>query len=235
MPAFKERPLWWRTASTGIRRTEQVGRSGRQLRGGSFSILLATFVTFSLLRRSLLRVYPERVTSIPHVARIFMRTAPHHYLRTFRKRSALTQVDIACFLGARSGAKVSRLERLSRFPNLKTAFACQAILGVPADRLFPGIFTTVCGSVTERARVLRISIGGRSPALAGNGKKKHSTLSCFTGALTNSSARQRFVWIALRDHPTRHTASLFFMYHSFHHDNLILSLSPISRGLGMSS
>ena len=101
------------------------------------------------------------MTSIPRVARIFMRTAPHNYLRTFRKRSALTQVDIAFLLGARSGAKVSRLERLSRFPNLKTAFACQVIFGVPADALFPGLYRDIASHLAERAKVLRLTVSRR--------------------------------------------------------------------------
>lgn len=90
-----------------------------------------------------------------------MRTAPHNYLRTFRKRSALTQVDIAFLLGARSGAKVSRLERLSRFPNLKTAFACQVIFGVPADELFPGLYRDIASHLAERAKVLRLTVSRR--------------------------------------------------------------------------
>jgi transcriptional regulator with XRE-family HTH domain len=76
------------------------------------------------------------------------------YLRTHRKRGWLTQDEMAFLLGCQSGTKISRFERLARRPNLKTAFACQVVFGVPAHELFPGTFAEVEKSVAERARVL---------------------------------------------------------------------------------
>jgi len=76
------------------------------------------------------------------------------YLRTYRKRGGLTQDEMAFLLGCQSGTKISRFERLARHPNLETALACQVIFGVPAHKLFPGVFAEVERTVTERARVL---------------------------------------------------------------------------------
>jgi transcriptional regulator with XRE-family HTH domain len=76
------------------------------------------------------------------------------YLRTYRKRGGLTQDEMAFLLGYQSGTKVSRFERLARHPNLETALACQVVFGIPAHKLFPGVFAEVEKTVTERARLL---------------------------------------------------------------------------------
>ena len=76
------------------------------------------------------------------------------YLRTFRRRSGLTQAEVAFLLGAESGAKVSRYERLSRRPSFQTALGLQAVFGVPADRLVPGISAEVDRKIIRRARLL---------------------------------------------------------------------------------
>jgi hypothetical protein len=62
---------------------------------------------------------------------------------------------MAFLLGYQSGTKISRFERLARQPNLETVIACQVVFGVPAHRLFPGVFAEVEKTVTERARLLR--------------------------------------------------------------------------------
>jgi transcriptional regulator with XRE-family HTH domain len=76
------------------------------------------------------------------------------YLRTYRKRGGLTQDEMAFLLGYQSGTKISRFERLARQPNLETALACQVVFGIPAHKLFPGMFAEVEKTVTERARLL---------------------------------------------------------------------------------
>ncbi len=78
----------------------------------------------------------------------------HNYLRRYRKRSGLTQEEIAFLLGCQCGAKVSRYENLTREPSLATAFACQVIYRVPAHEIFPGIYTVVEKQVKRRAHVL---------------------------------------------------------------------------------
>jgi len=75
-----------------------------------------------------------------------------NYLRTFRKRSALSQADVAYLLGVPSSAKVCRYERFARLPGLETALACQAIFGRPVSDLFPGLFKEIEAKVCARAR-----------------------------------------------------------------------------------
>jgi transcriptional regulator with XRE-family HTH domain len=65
-------------------------------------------------------------------------TRPHNYLRAQRKRSGLTQREIAFLLGRKHDAIVSRFERRTRVPTLDAAFSLSVIFGVPLDELFPG-------------------------------------------------------------------------------------------------
>ncbi len=89
----------------------------------------------------------------------------HNYLRTHRKRTGLTQDELALLLGCKSGTKVSRYERLTREPNLETAFACQAIFGVPAHELFPGLYQNVEQIIKKRAELLKEKLGGTNAAV----------------------------------------------------------------------
>jgi hypothetical protein len=69
---------------------------------------------------------------------------------------------MAFLLGCQSGTKISRFERLARRPNLKTALACQVVFGVPAHKLFPGLFAEVEESVIARARLLSDQLEAQS-------------------------------------------------------------------------
>ena len=63
-----------------------------------------------------------------------------NYLLSNRKRSALSQEEVAYLLGAQSGAKVCRYERFFREPGLQTALAFEVIFDRPVSELFPGLF-----------------------------------------------------------------------------------------------
>jgi len=87
-------------------------------------------------------------------------------LLAFRKRSALSQGDVAFLLGAQDGAKVCRYERFSREPGLHTAFAYEAIFGRPLSELFPGLYSQIQEAVQERAKILeKRGIRGNSKSL----------------------------------------------------------------------
>lgn len=77
-----------------------------------------------------------------------------HYLKTYRRRSALTQRQVAWLLGCRAGSKVSRYERFARTPSLPTVIAYELILGTPARELFKGTFQAVILATARRARYL---------------------------------------------------------------------------------
>jgi transcriptional regulator with XRE-family HTH domain len=77
-----------------------------------------------------------------------------NYLETYRRRAGLSQREVAFLLGAQSGSKVCRYERLWERPTLETLLAYEAILGVPARELFAGVFEKVEKTIFERASAL---------------------------------------------------------------------------------
>src|SRR5262245_59281885 len=86
-----------------------------------------------------------------------------NYLRTYRKRSGLSQDEVAFLLGFKGGTKVSRHERFSRQPNLETVFAYETIFGVPARELLAGIFQKVEEAIQKRAQVLAEKVNAEKP------------------------------------------------------------------------
>jgi transcriptional regulator with XRE-family HTH domain len=87
---------------------------------------------------------------------------PNH-LRAHRKRSGLSQDEVAFLLGAHSGAKVCRYERFIREPSLQTALAYEAVFQRPASKLFPGLYRKIEREVAARAEALAHRTGRRRP------------------------------------------------------------------------
>jgi transcriptional regulator with XRE-family HTH domain len=75
-----------------------------------------------------------------------------HYLRSERRRLALTQIDVGFLLGIRTRTKVSRYERAENVPSLQTALAYEAIFAKPAAALFAAMFDEIRKQVARRAR-----------------------------------------------------------------------------------
>ena len=62
-----------------------------------------------------------------------------NYLRTFRRKTGLTQPDVAFLLcGRRCGTLISRHEKRRRQPSLDAALGYRALYGVPVEELFAG-------------------------------------------------------------------------------------------------
>ena len=89
----------------------------------------------------------------------------HNYLLTHRKRSSLTQREVAFLLGCRHKTKVSDYEQRTRRPVLETALAYEAVFGVPVRDLFAGMFDEVEIVTRQRARILarKLSTASRTP------------------------------------------------------------------------
>ena len=77
-----------------------------------------------------------------------------NYLKTYRKRSGLTQGELAYLLGCQYSSKISRYERSSRLPNPETLFGYEAIFGTSIGRLYAGVYEEVAERTKERAKVL---------------------------------------------------------------------------------
>jgi transcriptional regulator with XRE-family HTH domain len=78
----------------------------------------------------------------------------HNYLRMFRKRSGFTQQEIAFLIGCNHHHKISRYERGTRTPHLRTALAYQIIFQMTADDLFGAVFERVERDMRQRAKEL---------------------------------------------------------------------------------
>ena len=84
-----------------------------------------------------------------------------NYLRAYRKRSGLSQDEVAYLLGSSSGTKVSRFERYARRPSLDVALSYEAIFrvfGIPARELFAGRYQRVERSIMTRAARLQARV-----------------------------------------------------------------------------
>lgn len=85
------------------------------------------------------------------------------YLLTYRKRTGLSQGEIAFLLGISSGTTVSKHETGARKPFLKAALSYEIILGEPASELFAGWYLDLEGAIRKRA----VRLSKRLSALPG--------------------------------------------------------------------
>jgi transcriptional regulator with XRE-family HTH domain len=86
-----------------------------------------------------------------------------NYLRTTRKRTALSQEEVAFLLGNHGGAKLCRHERFACQPKLETVLAFEAIFQKPASELFAGLYQEVQRGVVTRAKILAHKIEREKP------------------------------------------------------------------------
>ena len=77
-----------------------------------------------------------------------------NYIRAHRKRSWLSQSEVAMLVGSQTGASVSRHECFRRLPALSTGLAYEIIFGIPMRELFPGLFEDVQRATLARANTL---------------------------------------------------------------------------------
>src|SRR5437899_2282946 len=78
-----------------------------------------------------------------------------NYLRAYRRKSGLTQREVAFLLGCQNGAQVSRYEKRRRLPPLQTALACEAVFGIPVSELFAGLRERAGKEIEKRLLELR--------------------------------------------------------------------------------
>ena len=87
-----------------------------------------------------------------------------NYVWIYRKRSGLTQDEVAFLLGCESGTKVSRYERYTRKPNLETLFGYELLLGAPGRELFAGTFEKIGKKILRRAQLLTRKLNRATPS-----------------------------------------------------------------------
>ena len=86
-----------------------------------------------------------------------------NYLRAHRKTAGLSQRELAFLLGCGDGAKICRYEHGTQQPNLEGVLAYEAVFGVPARKLFAGVFAKVEERIQERAQSLARKLSAAKP------------------------------------------------------------------------
>ena len=109
-----------------------------------------------------------------------------NYLRTHRRRTGLSQDDVAMLLGGLRDTTISRHESFQRLPSLSQAFSYEVIYGISIHELFDGHFAETEGVTRSRASALlrqveRDSRGPRVPE-----KLKTLSMLCGTGSCWQS-------------------------------------------------
>jgi len=77
-----------------------------------------------------------------------------NYLKTYRKKSGLTQCEVAFLLGWKHGEQLLRYEKHHRVPTLQVALACEAIFKAPVAELFAGTNDSVVRETGARIATL---------------------------------------------------------------------------------
>ena len=86
-----------------------------------------------------------------------------NYLRTYRKRSGLSQDEVGFLLGCQKGTKVSRYERFARKLSLETLFAYEVVFGAFARDLFANAYQKVEKRISNRAQLLTRKLNRATP------------------------------------------------------------------------
>lgn len=76
------------------------------------------------------------------------------YLRTERRKWALTQKELTFLLGRKSPTHTSRLEQGKRIPSADALLACEILFGIHPRILFPKLYADVEEQVLARASTL---------------------------------------------------------------------------------
>jgi hypothetical protein len=77
-----------------------------------------------------------------------------NHLLSNRKRSALSQGEVAYLLGFQRSATVCDHERFNVVTSLQTGLAYEVIYGRPISDLFPGLVEKIQADVRTRAKIL---------------------------------------------------------------------------------
>jgi transcriptional regulator with XRE-family HTH domain len=85
-----------------------------------------------------------------------------NYLKSYRKRSGLTQREVAFLLGWKHGEQLLRYEKHHRIPPFRIALAFEAIFKVPVTELFAGANDSIVGEIGTRIETLTAELQKRN-------------------------------------------------------------------------
>src|SRR5436853_7935208 len=76
------------------------------------------------------------------------------YLRTYRKRTCLSQKEVAFLLGSKDAARISRYERSKQAPSLRTLIGYELLFRTPDRELYGGVSEDLERTLRTRAKLL---------------------------------------------------------------------------------
>ena len=110
---------------------------------------------------------------------------PIHYLRSYRLRWGLSQVELANLLGWSRPDVISRVEQKQRPPSLTLVIACFILFGTQVDELFPDIFDAIDALVMSRVQEMYETMQG-DPS-----RKTKKKIELFESAIERAEQRKR--------------------------------------------
>ena len=91
-----------------------------------------------------------------------MRTnATGNYLKSHRKKTGLSQRELALLIGYADEGQVSRHERSKSIPPLIVALSYEALFRVSVSVIFPGLFSALAERIEERLAGFEENLGQR--------------------------------------------------------------------------
>jgi len=84
----------------------------------------------------------------------------HSYLRTHRRKWALTQKELIYLLGRECASSISRLEQGKRPPCAALLLTCEVLFGITPRELFPKLYADVEEELLARAAKLYETLEG---------------------------------------------------------------------------
>jgi DNA-binding XRE family transcriptional regulator len=88
--------------------------------------------------------------------------AAENYLKTHRKKAGLTQREVARLVGYKTPGQILRHEQAKSVPPLTTAFAYEAVFGVPISTIFATMHQNIRQETEVRLQELGAALGSRS-------------------------------------------------------------------------
>ena len=82
----------------------------------------------------------------------------NNYLRAYRKRSGLSQRELAKLLGYNDAGQVSRHERAASNPPLSAALAYEAIFRAPIASIFAGMQADVVRDIEVKLKEIKLTL-----------------------------------------------------------------------------
>ena len=90
-------------------------------------------------------------------------SAALNYLRAQRKKSGLSQKDVAKLLGHKDEGQISRHERAVSIPPLESAIAYEVIFRVPVAAIFAGMRDVIAEEIEAKLNGMGADLQNSSP------------------------------------------------------------------------